>query len=105
MKIVIRHTADCPNRELAASLVAETLHEAGLEEAEASFELVPDEGTAQRMAFRGSPTILVDGRELFADQDLPIGLACRLYMTPDGPAGVPTVEQIRTEIKSAEQGR
>lgn len=50
---------------------------------------------AERTGFRGSPSILLDGVDAFADADSPAGLSCRLYQTPDGPAGSPTLEQLR----------
>jgi hypothetical protein len=50
---------------------------------------------AERLAFRGSPTVLVDGRDPFATGDEPVGLACRVYATDDGLAGAPTERQLR----------
>lgn len=50
---------------------------------------------AEQWAFRGSPTVLVDGRDVFAEGDEPVGLSCRVYQTPDGSAGAPTVAQLR----------
>ena len=49
---------------------------------------------AERLAFIGSPTILVDGRDPFASGNEPSALACRVFTTPDGRAGCPTVEQL-----------
>jgi hypothetical protein len=49
---------------------------------------------AERAGFSGSPTILVDGRDPFADAHSPAGLACRVYVTEHGLAGSPTVEQL-----------
>jgi hypothetical protein len=49
---------------------------------------------AERRGFRGSPTVLVDGVDPFAEDDAPSGLVCRLYATPDGPQGSPTLEQL-----------
>lgn len=49
---------------------------------------------AEVAQFRGSPTVLVDGRDPFAEPDAPIGLACRLYRTEQGLAGSPTVRQL-----------
>jgi hypothetical protein len=49
---------------------------------------------AEAIGFRGSPTILVDGRDPFAQGDEPVGLSCRIYQTPEGPAGAPTTEQL-----------
>lgn len=50
---------------------------------------------AEEWNFRGSPTVLVDGRDVFAVGDEPVGLACRVYQTPDGPSGSPSIEQLR----------
>lgn len=50
---------------------------------------------AARLAFAGSPTVLVDGVDPFATADAPTGLACRVYDTPDGPQGSPTLAQLR----------
>lgn len=54
---------------------------------------------AEEFGFRGSPTILVDGRDVFAEGHEPVGLACRVYQTPDGgPAGAPTLDQLRAVL-------
>ena len=50
---------------------------------------------AERWQFRGSPTVLVDGRDVFAAGDEPVGMACRVYRTPEGLAGSPTTDQLR----------
>ncbi len=54
--------------------------------------------TAEEWSFRGSPTILVDGEDVFATGDEPVGLSCRIYQTPDGPAGAPTEQQLRSAL-------
>ncbi len=53
---------------------------------------------AERLRFRGSPSILADGDDLFAAADAPVGLSCRIYQTPTGPAGSPTLDQLRAAI-------
>ena len=51
---------------------------------------------AERVGFRGSPTILIDGVDPFATDSDPVGgLSCRVFATPDGTAGSPTLEQLR----------
>jgi hypothetical protein len=60
--------------------------------------LVETPEEAEAAGFRGSPTILVEGRDPFATGDEPAGLACRIYQTPDGPQGAPTVEQLRAAL-------
>ncbi len=34
-------------------------------------------------------------------QDEPFGLSCRMYSTPDGPAGSPTIDQLREKLSQA----
>ncbi len=53
---------------------------------------------AEATRFRGSPSIIVDGVDPFADADAPVGLSCRMYQTPDGAAGSPTLDQLREVI-------
>lgn len=55
-------------------------------------------GEAERVSFRGSPTLLIDDVDPFAAGDEPIGLACRVYLTDDGPQGSPTVKQLRAVL-------
>ena len=66
-------------------------------------QLVDTVEEADRVGFRGSPSILVDGVDVFADADADagFGLSCRVYQTPDGPAGAPSVEQLRAVIPCA----
>ena len=45
-----------------------------------------------------SPSVLVDEVDPFADPDAPVGLSCRVYQTPDGMAGSPTLEQLRRAL-------
>ena len=60
--------------------------------------LVDTPEEAERTSFRGSPSVIVDGVDPFADPDAPVGLSCRVYQTPDGPAGSPTIDQLRAVL-------
>jgi len=51
------------------------------------------------MVFAGSPTIYADGIDLFPTGDDGGALACRIYRTPAGLTGSPTVEQLVDAIK------
>lgn len=55
---------------------------------------------AEAVQFRGSPSVLVDGVDPFADPDDPVGLTCRVYRTPDAPAGSPTLTQLRDALRN-----
>lgn len=56
--------------------------------------LVETPEDAERLGFIGSPTVVVNGRDPFAKGGEQSALACRVYSTPQGPAGSPTIEQL-----------
>lgn len=91
MKLELLYFDDCPNWKVAAERLDHVASGRGLT-VERRLVTTPEEAEAAR--FRGSPTILVDGADPFASGDEPFGLACRVYQTPDGPAGSPTADQL-----------
>ncbi len=96
MEVVLQYFDDCPNwKEAAAHLDTLAAEMPGLAVSRQRVETVEE---AERLNFRGSPSFLVDGIDPFAPDDAPVGLACRVYPTPNGPAGSPTLEQLRTAI-------
>ena len=48
--------------------------------------------------FVGSPTIRIDGEDLFPVDHTDFALGCRLYTTPEGMRGWPSSEMIRTAL-------
>ena len=96
MEITLQYFDGCPNWKLAderlASLAAER---PGVV---VTRQIVDTDEEAERVGFHGSPSILVNGVDVFAAAGAPVGLACRRYMTPDGAAGAPTLEQLRTAV-------
>lgn len=91
----------CPNWKLADERVRSALIRLGLPASELVYEVVDTPEKAQAAGFHGSPTILVDGHDPFAGPADPVGLSCRLFSTPEGLAGVPTVAQLMEAIESA----
>lgn len=76
-------------------IVAQRLQALAVERTfEVTHRLVSTPEDAQATGFLGSPTIRVNGRDPFARGDEPFGLSCRLYQTPDGAAGAPSLEQL-----------
>lgn len=63
--------------------------------------LVENLKEAERVGFHGSSSVLLDAVDQFADAGVGVGLACRIYQTPDGPAGAPTLEQLRAAAAHA----
>jgi hypothetical protein len=93
MDVTLLYFEDCPSwRE--ASFNLETLAEEN-SDLVIHHQIVDTDQAAQQHRFRGSPSIRTNGHDLFADPDAPVGLSCRIYQTPDGPAGSPTLEQLR----------
>lgn len=95
MKLELLYFDDCPNWEVAAERLDDVASGRGLT---VERRLVKTTEEAEAARFRGSPTILVDGQDPFAAGDEPFGLACRVYQTPDGPAGSPTTEQLEAVL-------
>jgi hypothetical protein len=94
--VALLYFDDCPNwREVEAHLFELAAEIPGLRVVRRTVD-TPEE--AERVAFRGSPSMVVDGVDLFAEADDPVGLSCRVYQTPDGPAGSPTLEQLRPPV-------
>ena len=95
MKLELLYFDDCPNWQVAAERLDRIAARRGLS-VERRLVTTPEEAEAAR--FRGSPTILIGGEDPFASAEEPFGLACRVYQTPDGPAGSPTTEQLEAVL-------
>lgn len=63
-----------------------------------TYQVIDTMEAAERAGFHGSPTVLVDGVDGFGDASAPVALACRMYMIEDGPAGAPSLAQIRDAL-------
>ena len=85
----------CPNWRDADARLRALQAEAGFD---LEYEKVETPEDAERLGFAGSPTVLVDGVDPLADGAAAGGLACRVYETPEGPQGSPTVEQLRAVL-------
>lgn len=84
----------CPHRTVAEARLRAALARLGRGGETITHVLVETWEEAERLRFLGSPTIHVDGRDPFAAGTEPAALACRVFDTPEGRAGSPTVEQL-----------
>ncbi|MEA2003311.1 MAG: thioredoxin family protein [Actinomycetota bacterium] len=98
MRVQLLYFDDCPNYEATITLLREVLSTDGSSQ-EIELVNVDTPEAAERWQFRGSPTILIDGQDPFLDMDAPVGLSCRIYLTPDGLAGSPTLAELRSAIE------
>jgi hypothetical protein len=92
---------DCPNWRLADARLREALAGIGEPDAPVTYQLVQTPDEADRTGFRGSPTILINGRDPFAGPSDPVGLACRLYRNGAGVEPAPTVQQLKSVLSDA----
>ena len=97
MNVELRYFDDCPNWKVADAHLRSLATELGFR---MSRRLVESPDEAEALEFRGSPSVIVDGQDPFAAGDEPVGLSCRIYQTPEGPAGSPTIDQLRALLSS-----
>ena len=100
MEIEVLHIDECPSWSVAAERVREALDGLGLSDAKVETRLLRTPDEARVTAFAGSPTITLGGDDLFPSEGRTADLACRVYMTDRGLAGMPTTAQIAEAIRS-----
>lgn len=88
---------DCPNEAGAAALITTAVADLHVR-AMVTHTVIATHDMALQRGFVGSPTILVNGSDPFAQFDTAVGLACRLYSTPDGLRGLPTLLDLRQAL-------
>ncbi len=97
MQVTLLYFNDCPNWEITSATLESLAQELGFDLCR---QLVETPAEAERLRFRGSPTVLVDGRDAFADGDRQYALSCRVYWTEHGLAGAPSERQLREVLGS-----
>jgi len=96
MNVTLLYFDDCPNWRQTDTLLDGLRVEYGfsLDRREVR---TPEE--AARLGFRGSPTVLIDGADPFADPEAPVGLSCRIYQGPEGLTGSPAEAMLRAVLE------
>lgn len=94
MNIEVLHIEECPSWVEAGNRLREALNDSGLGETAIIYRLISTPEDAAQVPFAGSPTITIDGQDLFPSGGRTTDLACRVYPTPTGLAGLPTTEQL-----------
>jgi hypothetical protein len=99
MRVEVLYFDGCPTYLEAEKALREALAEEGIE---AGVELVAvnTDEEAQELRFPGSPTIRVDGEDLFPVPDRTgYALGCRMYATPaEGLRGSPTAGMLKEAL-------
>jgi mercuric ion transport protein len=103
VKIEVLYVLDCPHYAAAMAELKGVLAVEGISD-QVSEILVADPGMAETLKFRGSPTILINGRDIAGESDVQhSALSCRLYPGEKQP-GVPPSEMIQRAVREAMRG-
>ena len=97
IEILVRE--DCPNRGMALVVVERVVEETGIP-AEIQVVEVASDDDAETHRVLGSPTVLVDGRDVdpLPSLNADYSIEDRIYRTDRGPCGWPDAEWIREAL-------
>ena len=98
--IELLYIAGCPNSEKALLRLLYAVDKMMLASTSMKSTLIDSAEIAARFPFAGSPTILVDGVDLFPAEGRTSDLACRIYSTPHGLAGSSPPQQIEAALNA-----
>jgi len=99
MDITLLYFRECPNWTVADERL--TMLASERSDITVTRHLVETPEEAERTQFHGSPSILIDGVDVFAEPTSAVGLSCRRYLTPNGYDGAPSLEQLRAALTDA----
>ncbi|MCT9624815.1 thioredoxin family protein [Pseudarthrobacter equi] len=100
MRLELLHIDECPNSDQARERLEEALAALGRNEVTVHMRLLKTPSDIKDTAFAGSPTFALDGADIFPAGAPASDLACRVYQTPQGLAGLPTVDQLTEALKN-----
>jgi predicted DsbA family dithiol-disulfide isomerase len=100
MELTVLALPGCPSAPVLEHRLAVVLdRRAGVSVAH---QVISDESEAARWGMHGSPTLLIDGTDAFAEPGQASDMSCRLYSDEDGQmSGAPSVKQLRQAIEQA----
>lgn len=101
-RVELIYDEDCPNIAAARAALLRGMAEAGLPAAWTEWDRRAPESPPHARHY-GSPTILVDGRDVAGAEAGPGADACRVYEhEPGGLSGVPPVERIAAALRGTD---
>lgn len=96
-QIELLYFDDCPSWKNTLEILNTTLSNIG-HSADVSIIQVETHEEAQKYKFVGSPTIRVNGVDLFPVDQEQYALGCRVYQTPNGFRGWPTEDMLEKQL-------
>lgn len=105
MDVEVRFVEGCPSLPVTRQRLRNALDAVGCAGVDIRVRQVRTDAEAAALEFTGSPTILVDGNDLFGHADAVVGLSCRLYRSAHGITGSPSIEQLTAALGGARVDR
>ncbi|MGZ6317049.1 MAG: DF family (seleno)protein [Anaerolineales bacterium] len=99
MKIDLLYFDGCPSWQTGLENLRSAIAREGLQ---ADIHVVPvtDDEQAASLRFLGSPSYIVDGEDLWPEIRAAYHLSCRVYMTPEGIKGAPTIAMLQEKLRT-----
>ena len=63
--------------------------------------MIKDDSDAARLKFLGSPSFRINNQDLWPEERGTYSLSCRVYITPEGMKGWPSMEMLRERLNVA----
>ncbi|MET7671927.1 DF family (seleno)protein [Micromonospora luteifusca] len=101
MNVELLVVEDCQNEGPAVVVVRRALDEVGLAAVRITVRVVTSQAEAEQLGFLGSPSVLIEGQDPFAEPHHRPAMACRLYREETGASGVPPIRRLRQAFKQA----
>ncbi len=97
VNIEILYVPDCPNLNPTRDHLDAALKATGLTANVRQTE-IDDADKAALVGMRGSPTVIIDGRDAVTSDASAGSLSCRLYPADEGMQGSPSVDQLKEAL-------
>jgi hypothetical protein len=104
MRIDLLYFDGCPSWKNALDNLRVAFKEENIE-AEINLVLVGNDEEAMKEKFLGSPSIRVNGIDMWPMSRQSYFLSCRMYRTAEGMKGFPTVTMLREKIHELQLGK
>ena len=99
MRVALLVVADCPNEATTVERLRQALDESGRDATPIEVQIVTPETIHAIPLFAGSPTVVIDGVDPFADEAITdAALSCRIYRAGESTSGAPSLEALRHAI-------
>ncbi len=99
MEIEVLYFEGCPSWQAGLENLRAALRLEGLSWPVRLIE-IQDHAEAQQRRFLGSPSFQLDGNDLWPQSRQEYAMSCRMYQTPEGLRGWPTVAMFRERLRS-----